>query len=146
MPRSNYCFLNMLIPAFFSGSHRDVVGLDGAYFIDIITLLAILSRLAGMEDVPSQPCGWHCRNGPLRRASVGLLPQHFLEVDRLAFGLELLRPLLRGIHTRCCHLKLNLSLGAKFPKHFSEGLLLPLESVLVRSESNRRNCASIGVS
>src|ERR1700737_620069 len=24
--------------------------------------------LAGMEDVPSQPCGWHCRNGPLRRA------------------------------------------------------------------------------
>ena len=24
--------------------------------------------LAGMKDVPSQPCGWHCRNGPLRRA------------------------------------------------------------------------------
>ena len=24
--------------------------------------------LAGMEDVPSQPCGKHCRNGPLRRA------------------------------------------------------------------------------
>src|ERR1700737_4324251 len=24
--------------------------------------------LAGMGDVPSQPCGWHCRNGPLRRA------------------------------------------------------------------------------
>src|SRR6476620_4076344 len=24
--------------------------------------------LAGMEDVPSQPFGWHCRNGPLRRA------------------------------------------------------------------------------
>src|ERR1700694_1110582 len=24
--------------------------------------------LAGMEDVPSQPCGWHCRNGPLHRA------------------------------------------------------------------------------
>src|SRR6202048_5136610 len=24
--------------------------------------------LAGLEDVPSQPCGWHCRNGPLRRA------------------------------------------------------------------------------
>src|SRR5215471_5728339 len=24
--------------------------------------------LARMEDVPSQPCGWHCRNGPLRRA------------------------------------------------------------------------------
>src|ERR1700730_1108479 len=24
--------------------------------------------LAGMEDVPLQPCGWHCRNGPLRRA------------------------------------------------------------------------------
>ena len=22
----------------------------------------------GMKDVPSQPCGWHCRNGPLRRA------------------------------------------------------------------------------
>jgi hypothetical protein len=21
-----------------------------------------------MEDVPSEPCGWHCRNGPLRRA------------------------------------------------------------------------------
>jgi hypothetical protein len=21
--------------------------------------------LAGMEDVPSQPCGWHCRNGSL---------------------------------------------------------------------------------
>src|SRR6516162_3911412 len=24
--------------------------------------------LAGMENVPSQPCGWHCRNGSLRRA------------------------------------------------------------------------------
>ena len=24
--------------------------------------------LAGMEDVPSQPCGRHCRDGPLRRA------------------------------------------------------------------------------
>lgn len=24
------------------------------------------ASLAGMEDVPSQPCGWHCRNGPLR--------------------------------------------------------------------------------
>src|SRR5258708_12353541 len=23
--------------------------------------------LAGMEDVPSQPCGWHCPNAPLRR-------------------------------------------------------------------------------
>ena len=23
--------------------------------------------LAGMEDVPSEPCGWHYRNGPLRR-------------------------------------------------------------------------------
>jgi len=25
-------------------------------------------RGAGMENIPSQPCGWHCRNGPLRRA------------------------------------------------------------------------------
>jgi hypothetical protein len=25
--------------------------------------------LAGMEDIPSQPCGWHCRNRPLRRAN-----------------------------------------------------------------------------
>jgi hypothetical protein len=24
--------------------------------------------VAGMEDVPSQSCGWHCRNGRLRRA------------------------------------------------------------------------------
>src|ERR1700745_276776 len=22
------------------------------------------ASLAGMEDVPSPPCGWHCRNGP----------------------------------------------------------------------------------
>src|SRR4029077_20640192 len=28
----------------------------------------ITGSLAGMEDVASQPCGWHCRNGPLRRA------------------------------------------------------------------------------
>src|SRR5215468_4581373 len=26
------------------------------------------ASLAGVEDVPSQPCGWHCRNGPLCRA------------------------------------------------------------------------------
>src|ERR1700757_3117959 len=26
------------------------------------------ASLAGMEDVPSQPCRWHCRDGPLRGA------------------------------------------------------------------------------
>jgi hypothetical protein len=33
----------------------------------------------------------------------------------------------------------------KIPKHFSEEFPLPLESVLVRSDANKRNCASIGV-
>jgi len=26
------------------------------------------TSLAGVEDVPSQPCRWHCRDGPFRRA------------------------------------------------------------------------------
>ena len=38
------------------------------------------TSLAGVEDVPSQPCGWHCRNGPLRRAN-NLVPTALWVVD-----------------------------------------------------------------
>ena len=38
------------------------------------------TSLAGVEDVPSQPGGWHCRNGPLRRAN-NLVPTALWVVD-----------------------------------------------------------------
>jgi hypothetical protein len=38
------------------------------------------TSLAGVEDVPSQPCGWHCRDGSLCRAD-NLVPTALWVVD-----------------------------------------------------------------
>ena len=72
---------------------RRLVAVDGVVFRE----RRERDETSVVRSEPTLPMG--TANVPnVRGATVGLEPEQFLEVDRLAFALELLRAFLRGVH------------------------------------------------